>query len=191
MRKAFTLIEILVALLSVSIITLFSFDYLSNTITVKNQLTSQTTKQQKYTNAINAIRLDLMQLTRMPMKDLNGRYTGVTFFGNNESELMTFISLSASSQNDTVSKLRRITYVFENGQLIRKSSPSNRPSALTSEKLLFENIENLTISFSDSWEEGKYDQWPNNNYPSDTVPRYIFLDITIDGDDFSYLLSSF
>ena len=69
MRKAFTLIEILVALLSVSIITLFSFDYLSNTITVKNQLTSQTTKQQKYTNAINAIRLDLMQLTRMPMKD--------------------------------------------------------------------------------------------------------------------------
>ena len=68
MRKAFTLIEILVALLSVSIITLFSFDYLSNTITVKNQLTSQTTKQQKYTNAINAIRLDLMQLTRMPMK---------------------------------------------------------------------------------------------------------------------------
>ena len=191
MRKAFTLIEILVALLSVSIITLFSFDYLSNTITVKNQLTSQTTKQQKYTNAINAIRLDLMQLTRMPMKDLNGRYTGVTFFGNNENELMTFISLSASSQNDTVSKLRRITYVFENGQLIRKSSPSNRPSALTSEKLLFENIENLTISFSDSWEEGKYDQWPNNNYPSDTVPRYIFLDITIDGDDFSYLLSSF
>ncbi len=191
MRKAFTLIEILIALLSVSIITLFSFDYLSNTITVKNQLTSQTTKQQKYTNAINAIRLDLMQLTRMPMKDLNGRYTGVTFFGNNENELMTFISLSASSQNDTVSKLRRITYVFENGQLIRKSSPSNRPSALTSEKLLFENIENLTISFSDSWEEGKYDQWPNNNYPSDTVPRYIFLDITIDGDDFSYLLSSF
>ena len=191
MRKAFTLIEILVALLSVSIITLFSFDYLSNTITVKNQLTSQTTKQQKYTNAINAIRLDLMQLTRMPMKDLNGRYTGVTFFGNNENELMTFISLSASSQNDTVSKLRRITYVFENGKLIRKSSPSNRPSALTSEKLLFENIENLTISFSDSWEEGKYDQWPNNNYPSDTVPRYIFLDITIDGDDFSYLLSSF
>ena len=191
MRKAFTLIEILVALLSVSIITLFSFDYLSNTITVKNQLTSQTTKQQKYTNAINAIRLDLMQLTRMPMKDLNGRYTGVTFFGNNENELMTFISLGASSQNDIVSKLRRITYVFENGQLIRKSSPSNRPSALTSEKLLFENIENLTISFSDSWEEGKYDQWPNNNYPSDTVPRYIFLDITIDGDDFSYLLSSF
>ena len=191
MRKAFTLIEILVALLSVSIITLFSFDYLSNTVTVKNQLTSQTTKQQKYTNAINAIRLDLMQLTRMPMKDLNGRYTGVTFFGNNENELMTFISLGGSSQNDIVSKLRRITYVFENGQLIRKSSLSNRPSALTSEKLLFENIENLTISFSDSWEEGKYYQWPNNNYPLDTVPRYIFLDITIDGDEFSYLLSSF
>ena len=39
MRKAFTLIEVLVALLSVSIISLFSFDYLSNTITVKNQLT--------------------------------------------------------------------------------------------------------------------------------------------------------
>jgi len=191
MRKAFTLIEILVALLSVSIITLFSFDYLSNTITVKNQLTFQTTKQQKYTNAINAIRLDLMQLTRMPMKDLNGRYTGVTFFGNYENELMTFISLGASSQNDIVSKLRRITYVFENGQLIRKSSPSNRPSALTSEKLLFKNIENLTISFSDSWEEGKYNQWPNNNYPLDAVPRYIFLDITIDGDEFSYLLSSF
>ena len=191
MRKAFTLIEILVALLSVSIITLFSFDYLSNTITVKNQLTFQTTKQQKYTNAINAIRLDLMQLTRMPMKDLNGRYTGVTFFGNYENELMTFISLGASSQNDIVSKLRRITYVFENGQLIRKSSPSNRPSALTSEKLLFKNIENLTISFSDSWEEGKYNQWPSNNYPLDAVPRYIFLDITIDGDEFSYLLSSF
>ena len=191
MRKAFTLIEILVALLSVSIITLFSFDYLSNTITVKNQLTYQTTKQQKYTNAINAIRLDLMQLTRMPMKDLNGRYTGITFFGNNENELMTFISLGASSKNTIGSKLRRITYVFENSQLIRKSSPSNRPSALAREKILFDNIENMTISFSDSWGEGKYDQWPNNNHPLDTVPRYIFLDITIDGDEFSYLLSSF
>ena len=104
---------------------------------------------------------------------------------------MTFISLGASSQNNIVSKLRRITFFFENGKLIIKSSPSNRPSTLTSEKLLFENIEDLTISFSDSWGEGKYDQWPNNNYPLDTVPRYIFLDITIDGDDFSYLLSSF
>lgn len=104
---------------------------------------------------------------------------------------MAFISLGASSQNDIVTKLRRITYVFENGQLIRKSSPSNRPSALTSEKLLFENIEDLTISFSDSWGEGKYNQWPNNNYPLDTVPKYIFLDVTVDGDEFSYLLSSF
>lgn len=191
MRKAFTLIEILVALLSVSIITLFSFDYLSNTIAVKNQLTYQTTKQQKYTNAINVMRLDLMQLTRMPLKDLNGRYTGITFFGNNDNELLSFTSMSASSQNDAVSKIRRIIYVFENGKLIRKTSPSNRPSAITSEKLLFENIDDLSISFSDSWEEGKYDQWPNNNYPLDTVPRYIFLDITVDGDEFSYLLSSF
>ena len=122
MRKAFTLIEILVALLSVSIITLFSFDYLSNTITVKNQLTSQTTKQQKYTNAINAIRLDLMQLTRMPMKDLNGRYTGVTFFGNNENELMTFISLSAS-----IDALSDINVINSFSLLPKNVTPVYRP----------------------------------------------------------------
>lgn len=190
MKKGFTIIEILVALLSISIISLFSFEYLANTVRIKDSLSNQSTIQQKYMNAINIMRLDLMQLVRVPIKDVNGRQTNAVFFGSNDKEIMSFVAFIGSSEDFNESKLRRIEYRYENNNLYRSTSPSNRPSKKLSNELLYQNIDGLKISFREDLDDN-YNQWPNNNNSIDAVPRYVVLELTIDGTERTIILSSF
>ena len=61
MKSGFTIIEILVALLSVTLISLFSYQYLSNTSLVKDRLEKFISEDTKKNNAVNFMRIDLIQ----------------------------------------------------------------------------------------------------------------------------------
>ena len=60
-KQGFTLIEILIALLAASIISIMSFDYLSNSVFLKERVEQNINLNNKHFNAINILRLDLMQ----------------------------------------------------------------------------------------------------------------------------------
>ena len=51
-------------------------------------------------NAINIIRLDLLQAVHI-MKDTNGRDLNISFIGNLDDSLMTFVSLNVADHNQT------------------------------------------------------------------------------------------
>jgi len=189
--KGFTLIEILVALLAASIISIMSFEFLSNSVFLKERVDANIKRDSDHMNTINTIRLDLMQAVPFDMKDQNGRDLNVSFIGNSLNRVMTFVSLSTSDHLQAISKLRRVIYLYENNQLIRVTTLSNKEQAEISRKTLIENVENLEIRFGEELDEAEID-WPNLKHNSNIkFPKYIFLTYEIENSVYKQVFSTF
>tara|TARA_B100000003_G_scaffold27637_3_gene21891 strand:+ start:6133 stop:6717 length:585 start_codon:yes stop_codon:yes gene_type:complete len=189
--KGFTLIEILVALLAASIISIMSFEFLSNSVFLKERVDASIKRDSDHMNTINTIRLDLMQAVPFDMKDQNGRELNVSFIGNSSNRVMTFVSLSTSDHLQTISKLRRVIYLYENNQLIRVTTLSNKEQVEISRETLIEGIENLEIRFGEELDEAEID-WPNLKHNSSIkFPKYIFLTYEIENSIYRQIFSAF
>ena len=189
--KGFTLIEILVALLAASIISIMSFEFLSNSVFLKERVDANIKKDSDHMNTINTIRLDLMQAVPFDMKDQNGRELKVSFVGNSLNRVMTFVSLSTSDHLQTTSKLRRVIYLYEDNQLIRVTTLSNKEQVEISRKTLIKNVENLEIRFGKELDEAEID-WPNLKHNSNIkFPKYIFLTYEIENSIHKQVFSTF
>tara|TARA_A100001234_G_scaffold88222_1_gene77800 strand:- start:5045 stop:5629 length:585 start_codon:yes stop_codon:yes gene_type:complete len=189
--KGFTLIEILVALLAASIISIMSFEFLSNSVFLKERVDASIKRDSDHMNTINTIRLDLMQAVPFDMKDQNGRELNVSFIGNSSNRVMTFVSLSTSDHLQTISKLRRVIYLYENNQLIRVTTLSNKEQVEISRETLIEGIENLEIRFGEELDEAEID-WPNLKHNSSIkFPKYIFLTYEIENSIYRQVFSAF
>ena len=95
LKSGFTLIEILVALLAASIISIISFEFLSNTVFLKENVNKNIKADSDHMNAINTIRFDLLQTVPFKMKDQDGRYINETFIGKPSVRIMSFITLNS------------------------------------------------------------------------------------------------
>ncbi len=189
--KGFTLIEILVALLAASIISIMSFEFLSNSVFLKERVDANIKRDSDHMNTINTIRLDLMQAIPFDMKDQNGRELKVSFVGNSLNRVMTFVSLSTSDHLQTTSKLRRVIYLYEDNQLIRVTTLSNKEQVEISRKTLIKNVENLEIRFGEELDEAEID-WPNLKHNSNIkFPKYIFLTYEIENSIYKQVFSTF
>ena len=189
--KGFTLIEILVALLAASIISIMSFEFLSNSVFLKERVDANIKRDSDHMNTINTIRLDLMQAVPFDMKDQNGRELKVSFVGNSLDRIMTFVSLSTSDHLQTTSKLRRVIYLYEDNQLIRVTTLSNKEQVEISRKTLIKNVENLEIRFGEELDEAEID-WPNLKHNSNIkFPKYIFLTYEIENSIHKQVFSTF
>ena len=189
--KGFTLIEILVALLAASIISIMSFEFLSNSVFLKERVDANIKRDSDHMNTINTIRLDLMQAVPFDMKDQNGRELKVSFVGNSLNRVMTFVSLSTSDHLQTTSKLRRVIYLYEDNQLIRVTTLSNKEQVEISRKTLIKNVENLEIRFGEELDEAEID-WPNLKHNSNIkFPKYIFLTYEIENSIYRQVFSAF
>ena len=189
--KGFTLIEILVALLAASIISIMSFEFLSNSVFLKERVDANIKRDSDHMNTINTIRLDLMQAVPFDMKDQNGRELEVSFIGNSLDRVMTFVSLSTSDHLQTTSKLRRVIYLYEDNQLIRVTTLSNKEQVEISRKTLIKNVENLEIRFGEELDEAEID-WPNLKHNSNIkFPKYIFLTYKIENSIYRQVFSTF
>lgn len=189
--KGFTLIEILVALLAASIISIMSFEFLSNSVFLKERVDANIKRDSDHMNTINTIRLDLMQAVPFDMKDQNGRELKVSFIGNSLNRVMTFVSLSTSDHLQTTSKLRRVIYLYEDNQLIRVTTLSNKEQVEISRKTLIKNVENLEIRFGEELDEAEID-WPNLKHNSNIkFPKYIFLTYEIENSIYRQVFSAF
>ena len=189
--KGFTLIEILVALLAASIISIMSFEFLSNSVFLKERVDANIKRDSDHMNTINTIRLDLMQAVPFDMKDQNGRELEVSFIGNSLDRVMTFVSLSTSDHLQTTSKLRRVIYLYEDNQLIRVTTLSNKEQVEISRKTLIKNVENLEIRFGEELDEAEID-WPNLKHNSNIkFPKYIFLTYEIENSIYRQVFSTF
>ena len=190
-KQGFTLIEILIALLAASIISIMSFDYLSNSVFLKERVEQSINDNNKHFNAINILRLDLMQSVPFQMKDITGRDLNVSFVGGKDDQLLKFVTLNSSDTSNSYSKLRRVTYIYKNNTLTRQTTLVNKEDKILSTRILLENIVNLEFKYGQD-PDNLTDEWPNTNSTENMdAPEYILMQYTLDNNKFIQLFSTF
>ena len=190
-KQGFTLIEILIALLAASIISIMSFDYLSNSVFLKERVEQSINQNNKHFNAINILRLDLMQSVPFQMKDTAGRDLNVSFIGGKDDQILKFITLNSSDTSNSYSKLRRVTYIYKDNTLSRQTTLVNKEDKILSNRLLLEDISNLEFKYGIE-PENLTNEWPNTNFAENiNAPEYILMEYTLGNNKYTQLLSTF
>ena len=189
-KQGFTLIEILIALLAASIISIMSFDYLSNSVFLKERVEQSINLNNKHFNAINILRLDLMQSVPFQMKDTAGRDLNVSFIGGKDDQILKFITLNSSDTSNSYSKLRRVTYIYKDNTLSRQTTLVNKEDKILSNRLLLKDIYNLEFKYGQE-AESLNDEWPNIDSTDKNAPEYILMEYTLGNNKYTQLFSTF
>ena len=101
MNKGFTLLEVLIALLVAALISIMSFDFLSNTIFLKDRVDTSIESDSQHSKAIHTLRLDFIQAVPFKMKDQNLNNLNVSLIGSNDERILTFVSLNTQDLSST------------------------------------------------------------------------------------------
>ena len=191
MKSGFTLIEVLIALLAAALISIMSFDFLANTIFLKERIDNSISNDSKHSKAIHLMRLDMIQAVPFKLKDQNYNNLNNVFIGSNEERILTFVSLSSSDISITNSKLRRIIYRVKDRNLVRTTTLANNENVVLSEEILLSNIDKFQIYFGDSLDD-MTDIYPGISVAENSsFPQFVVLNYEINERVFSQIMGFF
>ena len=191
MNKGFTLLEVLIALLVAALISIMSFDFLSNTIFLKDRVDTSIESDSQHSKAIHTLRLDFIQAVPFKMKDQNLNNLNVSLIGSNDERILTFVSLNTQDLSSTRSNLRRIIYSYKDNTLRRKTTLVNNENIILSQRVLLSDVSNLNILFGDELTD-LLDYYPTSlTTESIHFPEYVFLTYEIQNQEYKQLLGFF
>ena len=191
MKSGFTLLEVLIALLAAALISIMSFDFLANTIFLKERIDNSISNDSKHSRAIHLMRLDMIQAVPFKLKDQNYNSLNNVFIGSNEERILTFVSLSSSDISITNSKLRRIIYRVKDRNLVRTTTLANNENVVLSEEILLSNIDKFQIYFGDSLDD-MTDIYPGISVAENSsFPQFVVLNYEINERAFSQIMGFF
>ena len=191
MKNGFTLLEVLIALLAAALISIMSFDFLSNTIFLKDRIDNSISEDSKHSKAIHLMRLDMMQAVPFKLKDQNFNNLNNVFIGSNNERILTFVALTTSDTAILSSKLRRIIYRYNNNNLIRTTTLANNENIVLSEEILLSEIENLEIYFGDSLDD-LVEIYPGLNIVENNIfPEFVILNYRINDKKYNQIMGFF
>ena len=168
-----------------------SFDYLSNSVFLKERVEQSINLNNKHFNAINILRLDLMQSVPFQLKDNTGRDLNVSFIGGKDDQILKFITLNSSDTSNSYSKLRRVTYVYKDNTLSRQTTLVNKEDKILSNRLLLEDLDNLEFKYGQE-PENLTNEWPNTTTAENmNAPEYILMEYTLGNNKYTQLFSTF
>ena len=187
-KKGFTIIEVLVTLIILSMIAIISSNILQSSLE-SEKVSSQRLYSIKELNLASSIlRRDIRQIANVSIKDFYGNKINGTFISELGSENLMFTTKVKSFSNE-VSPLKRVQYVIENKNFIRKqyysSNPYNQDEFTKS--IIINDIDNLKLSFLN---ENKWHQsWPVSPITSKKIPTLIKIDFRLDNKDYSWVIN--
>lgn len=191
MKNGFTLLEVLIALLAAALISIMSFDFLSNTVFLKDRIDNSISEDSKHSKAIHLMRLDMMQAVPFKLKDQNFNNLNNVFIGSNNERILTFVALTTSDTAILSSKLRRIIYRYNNNNLIRTTTLANNENIVLSEEILLSEIENLEIYFGDSLDD-LLEIYPGLNIVENNIfPEFVILNYRINDKKYNQIMGFF
>ena len=191
MKNGFTLLEVLIALLAAALISIMSFDFLSNTVFLKDRIDNSISEDSKHSKAIHLMRLDMMQAVPFKLKDQNFNNLNNVFIGSNNERILTFVALTTSDTGILSSKLRRIIYRYNNNSLIRTTTLANNENIVLSEEILLSEIENLEIYFGDSLDD-LVEIYPGLNIVENNIfPEFVILNYRINDKKYNQIMGFF
>jgi type II secretion system protein J len=187
-NKGFNIIEVLVTLIILSMIAIITSNILQSSLE-SEKISSQRLNSIKELNLASSIlRRDIRQIANVSIKDFYGNKINGTFISELGSENLMFTTKVKSFSNE-VSPLKRVQYVIENKNFIRKqyysSNPYNQDEFTKS--IIINDIDNLKLSFLN---ENKWHQsWPVSPITSKKIPTLIKIEFRLDNKDYSWVIN--
>jgi type II secretion system protein J len=186
-NRGFTIIEVLISLVILSIITLITTNILKSSL--DTELATS-----KYLNSIKTINLssskirrDLRQIVNITSRDFYGNKMDGSFIYDEGADLMIFNSYTKSYSNE-VSPIKRIEYQFKDNSLIRKqyfsSNPYNQDQFIESTLLTNLNTYNVSLLSTNKW----HPSWPINSITSSKIPRLIKMEFTQNNKQYTWII---
>ena len=187
MKKGFTLIEVLISLVILSIIAIVSTNFLQSSIDLRNQSKSKVDDIKVFNLGVSTIRRDLMSTVNLPMRDNFGNQLP-NFIGSNTDKKITFLGF-INRIDSSRSSISRIEYLFEDTKFIRRvyftADPYDYDDHIDS--VIFNNIEDVEISFlSDNrW----FTEWPAGQTAAYKIPKLVKIEINDKDRDFEIIIN--
>ena len=187
MKKGFTLIEVLISLVILSIIAIVSTNFLQSSIDLRNQSKSKVDDIKVFNLGVSTIRRDLMSTVNLPMRDNFGNQLP-NFIGSNADKKITFLGF-INRIDSSRSSISRIEYLFDDTKFIRRvyftADPYDYDDHIDS--VIFDNIDDVEISFlSDNrW----FTEWPAGQTAAYKIPKLVKIEINDEDRDFEIIIN--
>ena len=153
MKKGFTLIEVLVSLIILSMIAIISSNILQSSLETERLSSDRLQSARKLNFSSITLKRDIRQIINVPLRDFYGNQINGTFIGNNTDNIMTFNTKIKSISND-ISPIKRVEYQLDGNKLFRKQFYSSNP---------YDVDENIINSQDDNFFEYKISVKPDGS----------------------------
>ena len=187
-KKGFTIIEVLVTLIILSMIAIISSNILQSSLESEKVSSLRLNSIKELNLASSILRRDIRQIANVSIKDFYGNKINGTFISELGSENLMFTTKVKSFSNE-VSPLKRVQYVIENKNFIRKQYYSSNPynQDVFTKSIIINDIDNLKLSFLN---ENKWHQsWPVSPITSKKIPTLIKIEFRLDNKDYSWVIN--
>jgi type II secretion system protein J len=186
-NKGFTIIEILISLVILSMIAIVSSNILKSSLDTEEETSQRLNSIKELNLASTIIRRDLRQVVNVNSRDFYGNNLYGTFISKVNSQDLIFNS-NIKSLSNAVSSIKRIQYKIDDNNFIRKqyfsSNPYDQDDFIKIE--LIKNIDNLRFSFfhENSWHES----WPVSKDTSNQIPILVKIEFTKENKEYSWIV---
>ena len=187
MKKGFTLIEVLVSLIILSMIAVISSNILQSSLKTERLSSDRLQSARKLNFSSITLKRDIRQIINVPLRDFYGNQINGTFIGNNTDNIMTFNTKIKSISND-ISPIKRVEYQLDGNRLIRKQFYSSNPYDIDEniKTVLIEDVSDLDLRFmyQGTW----YERWPSVPITERKIPTLIKVEFTKNKKDYVWII---
>ena len=187
-NKGFTIIEVLVTLIILSMIAIITSNILQSSLQSEKKSTQRLNSIKELNLASSILRRDIRQIANVSIKDFYGNKMYGTFISELNSDNLMFTTNVKSFSNE-VSPLKRVQYVVEDKNFVRKQYYSTNPYNQDeyTKSIIINNIDKLQLSFLN---ENKWHQsWPVSPITSKKIPTLIKIEFRLDNKDYSWVIN--
>lgn len=187
-RNGFTIIEVLVTLIILSMIAVISSNILQSSLASESESSDRLNAIKELSLASSILRRDIRQLVNVPIKDFYGNKIYGTFISELGSENIMFTT-KVKSFSDEVSPLKRIQYIVEDNNLLRRQYFSSNPYSADDyiSSILINDIKNIQISFL--YENKWHQSWPISLITSKKIPTLIKIEFIVDNKEYNWIIN--
>ena len=186
-KKGFTIIEVLVSLVILSIIVVISSNILSSSFDSERKTSSQLNNIKELNLSSSIFRRDIRQMVNIPLRDFYGNSVFGTFISYENSNRIMF-NTSIKSSSNQASPIKRIEYFYDDDSLIRRqyfsSNPYDQNQYIDNE--LIKGLSELNFSFF--YENNWHKQWPTGTKTAKKTPILIKLEFAINNKKYTWLI---
>jgi type II secretion system protein J len=186
-KKGFTLIEVLVSIVILSIIAIVSTNFLQSSITAREEGANKLQNIKELNIASSIVRRDMRQILNVPIRDYFGNNLKGNFIADNVSNSIVFTTLVNSSFSTT--RVRRVEYIYQDEDFIRRQYFADNPYSYEEyfETILLGGVTDIEFSYMTNrkW----YAVWPIDIITKAKIPELVKITFTKNNLQYEWIIN--